>query len=43
MQIETLEGYENLDEIMEVPGIDSLFIGAADLEGLLMARQGEAV
>ena len=31
MQIETLEGYENLDEIMEVRGIDSLFIGAADL------------
>lgn len=31
MQIETLEGYEHLDEIMEVPGIDSLFIGAADL------------
>ena len=31
MQIETLEGYKNLDEIMEVPGIDSMFIGAADL------------
>lgn len=31
MQIETLEGYRNLDEIMEVPGVDSIFIGAADL------------
>lgn len=31
MQIETLEGYKNLDEIMDVQGIDSLFIGAADL------------
>ena len=30
-QIETLEGYRNLDEILAVPGIDSLFIGAADL------------
>ena len=30
-QIETVEGYENLDEIMAVNGIDSLFIGAADL------------
>ncbi|MDF2877253.1 MAG: HpcH/HpaI aldolase [Clostridia bacterium] len=31
MQIETMEGYENLDEIMAVGGIDSIFIGAADL------------
>ncbi len=31
MQIETVEGYQNLDEIMTVDGIDSLFIGAADL------------
>lgn len=31
MQIETVEGYENLDEIMSVQGVDSLFIGAADL------------
>lgn len=30
-QIETVEGYENLDEIMAVENIDSLFIGAADL------------
>ncbi len=30
-QIESLEGYENLDEIMDVQGVDSLFIGAADL------------
>lgn len=31
VQIESLEGYENLDEIMQVKGIDSIFIGAADL------------
>lgn len=31
LQIETLEGYKNLQEILQVPGIDSLFIGAADL------------
>lgn len=30
-QIESLEGYENLDGIMSIPGIDSIFIGAADL------------
>lgn len=30
-QIENLAGYEALDEIMNVDGIDSLFIGAADL------------
>lgn len=31
LQIETIEGFEHLKEIIEVPGIDSLFIGAADL------------
>ena len=31
MQIETEEGYENLDEIMAVPGIDSFFVGPGDL------------
>jgi 2-keto-3-deoxy-L-rhamnonate aldolase RhmA len=30
-QIETEEGYNNLDEIMKVEGIDSLFVGPADL------------
>jgi 2-keto-3-deoxy-L-rhamnonate aldolase RhmA len=29
--IETEEGYKHLDEIMEVKGIDSIFIGAGDL------------
>lgn len=38
MQIETLEGYENLDEIMQVKGIDSLFIGAADLSRSIAGR-----
>lgn len=41
MQIETLEGYENLDEIMEVEGIDSMFIGAADLSRSIEGYQGE--
>lgn len=38
MQIETLEGYENLEEIMQVKGIDSLFIGAADLSRSIAGR-----
>ena len=37
-QIETLEGYENLDEILSVKGIDSLFIGAADLSRSIAGR-----
>jgi len=41
MQIETVEGYENLDEIMSVEGIDSMFIGAADLSRSLEGYQGE--
>lgn len=41
MQIETLEGYENLAEIMEVNGIDSLFIGAADLGRSIKGQTGE--
>lgn len=31
-QIETMEGYENLEEILQVEGIDSLFIGATEEE-----------
>ncbi len=30
-QIETMEGYDNMDEILTVEGVDSFFIGAADL------------
>lgn len=41
MQIETVEGYENLDEIMEVKGIDSLFIGAADLGRSIKGQTGK--
>ena len=41
MQIETIEGYENLDEIMAVPGIDSLFIGAADLSRSIAGSDGK--
>lgn len=40
MQIETLEGYENLDEIMKVKGIDSMFIGAADLSRSIEGYRG---
>lgn len=30
-QVETLEAVENLDEILEVPGIDVIFVGPGDL------------
>ncbi|MDF2513451.1 MAG: HpcH/HpaI aldolase [Herbinix sp.] len=38
MQIETMEGYESLEEIMNIKGIDSLFIGAADLSRSINGR-----
>jgi 2-dehydro-3-deoxyglucarate aldolase/4-hydroxy-2-oxoheptanedioate aldolase len=38
MQIETMEGYDNLEEIMNIEGIDSLFIGAADLSRSIGGR-----
>lgn len=38
MQIETMEGYENLEQIMEVEGIDSIFLGAADLTRSIEGR-----
>lgn len=38
-QIETLEGYDHLDEILQVDGIDSIFIGAADLERSITGSQ----
>ena len=37
-QIETMEGYENLEEILNVEGLDSLFIGAADLGRSIKGR-----
>lgn len=37
-QIETMEGYENLEEILQVEGLDSLFIGAADLSRSIKGR-----
>lgn len=37
-QIETIEGYESLEEILQVDGIDSLFIGAADLSRSIKGR-----
>ena len=35
IQIEHIRGVENLDEILKVPGIDSIFIGPADLSASL--------
>ena len=35
LQVESLEAYENLDEIMQVPGIDVLFVGPTDLSATL--------
>lgn len=35
LQIESLEAYENLDEIMQVEGIDVLFVGPTDLSATL--------
>jgi len=31
VQVETKTGYENLDSILKVPGVDGIFFGAADL------------
>ncbi len=39
MQIETMEGYENLDGIMKIEGVDSIFIGAADLSRSIGGRK----
>lgn len=33
LQVESVAGYEVLDEILEVDGVDSVFIGPADLAG----------
>lgn len=41
-QIETMEGYENLEEILEVEGLDSLFIGSADLSRSMRGRHDKA-
>ena len=41
-QIETLEAYRNLDEILMVAGFDSFFIGAADM-GRSIKGSGEAI
>ncbi len=35
LQIESLEAYENLDEIIQVEGIDVLFVGPTDLSATL--------
>lgn len=39
-QIETYEGYRNLDDILGVEGIDSLFIGMADMSRSLAGVSG---
>lgn len=38
MQIESWEGWRNLDEIMEVPGVDGVYIGPGDLGRSLRAH-----
>lgn len=35
VQVETLKGLDNLDEILAVEGVDGVFIGPADLSGAL--------
>lgn len=40
VQIESYEGYRNLDEILAVDGIDSLFIGMADMSRSLAGTIG---
>jgi 2-dehydro-3-deoxyglucarate aldolase/4-hydroxy-2-oxoheptanedioate aldolase len=40
LQIESVQGYKNLPGILKVPGIDSLFIGAADLSRSINASHG---
>ena len=40
MQIETLDGYKNLNEILSVKGIDCIFIGAADLSRSIAGSEG---
>jgi 4-hydroxy-2-oxoheptanedioate aldolase len=40
IQIETLEGVQKIDEILEVPGISAIFIGPSDLGLSLGSRPG---
>lgn len=39
IQIESWEGWRNLDEILDVPGVDGIYIGPADLERSLRAHR----
>jgi len=41
LQIETEEGYNNLEEIMKVKGVDSLFVGPADLRRSIQLPEPE--
>lgn len=41
MQIESFEGYRNLDEILAVPGVDGVYLGPADLLRSLRAHAEE--
>ena len=40
IQIETLEGVQNVDAILAVPGVSALFIGPSDLGLALASRPG---
>lgn len=43
MQIESYEGWKNLDKILAVPGVDGIYLGPADLNRSLRAQQGPSV
>ncbi len=42
MQIESWEGWQALDEILAVPGVDGVYLGPADLGRSLRAHAGDA-
>lgn len=41
VQIETAEALEAIDDIVKIPGIDSLVVGPADLSGALLGSPGQ--
>lgn len=43
MQIESYEGWKNLDEILAVPAVDGIYLGPADLGRSLRAQSGPGV
>ena len=43
MQVESYEGWRNLDEILSVPGVDGIYLGPAELDRSLQAQEGPGV